>query len=171
MRTLAKTAQKIGVFFLFAGLCASLVSCDELKYDAALYDNGAKYLKESFMEENPMTLTWEEQSSGVYIGHTHHPLFLIKDHELFETAFKEDSGFKMDFSKRMAVVWSPGDIYHEQLYFKSISVKARELRIELENHHLHFPGTGDASAYYQRWVVITLKTLDVDTVWAHYDAR
>lgn len=159
-----KLTKRFGVGLLFGAFCLSLASCTgELKYHAMLYVDCDHYLKESFIEENPIVTTYEPHSSWTVVRSSY-PILLVQDQETFDYAFSEESGFTMDFSKRIAVVHCLRDFYNDGLSFKSISVKNRQLNIVLKSKHVSVWGHGGARQPYPRWVVVTLDKVDVDSV-------
>lgn len=141
--------------FLIALL--TLTGCTENKYNASLSDNAREWVKDEFADDNP---TKGLNANGSY---PESRTFIIDTQEKYDEILLSDiDELNIDFEKQMLVVYNFTTIYHRKYYLSGLNADNRVLSINYKMETKS--GTGDASLPYQRWFVIKLDNLDIDSV-------
>ncbi len=141
--------------FLIIGLVIIMLftflsGCTNNKYNAKLYDNAIEWINVDFANNNQVgNLSFSNRT------------FIIDSQEKYDQVFNNNE-LEIDFNNQMLVVYTFITIYHRKNYIKNIDVKNSVLKITYEMEKK--PGVGDASQPYQRWFVVKLDKLDVNSV-------
>ncbi len=146
-------------------LLQMLVGCTGRPYHAELYDLAAEWIQEDFAAEHPVRCWGNSEEAD---PHPKTRVFLVKDREQYEAIFREDAdGVRVDFNSQMLVVYTFSTVYHRENKLTDLTLQDGVLtvtyRMETPNK-LFGVGVGDASQPYQRWFVVKLDRLEVDTV-------
>lgn len=133
-----------------------LTGCSNIKYNAQLFDSATDWIKEDFINDN--LVGYSENSS-----YPTERVFVVKNQEEYEEIFLESiDDFDVDFDTQMLVVYTFETIYHRNINLVSLEVNEDVLSITYKMEKKS--GVGDASQPYQRWFVVRLDKLDVDSV-------
>ena len=143
--------------FLIIGLVIIMLftflsGCTNNKYNAKLYDNAIEWINVDFANNNQVgNLSFSNRT------------FIIDSQEKYDQVFINNTDeLEFDFNNQMLVVYTFITIYHRKNYIKNIDVKNSILKITYKMEKK--PGVGDASQPYQRWFVVKLDKLDVNSV-------
>ena len=146
---------KVGLALLL--IFSLLPGCSNVKYDAQLFDSASAWIKEDFINDNPVVY---------YSGNSTYPterVFVVKNQEEYDEIFNESiDDFDIDFETQMVVVYTFGTIYHRNNSLVSLKVNEDVLTVTYKMEKKFW--VGDASEPYQRWFVVRLDKLDVDSV-------
>ncbi len=157
LRRLYMTKTKfISLGLMLIMIFSLLTGCSNVKYNAHLFDSATDWIKEDFISDNPVG----------YLEDVSYPterVFVVKNREEYDKIFIESiDNFDVDFSTQMLIVYTFGTIYHRNNNLVSLEVKEDVLNITYKMDKKS--GVGDASQPYQRWFVVRLDKLDVDSV-------
>ena len=145
---------KIGLVLLL--IFSLLPGCSNVKYDAQLFDSASAWIKEDFINDNPVGYS----ENGSYPTER---VFVVKNQEEYDEIFIESvDDFDVDFGTQMLVVYTFETIYHRNNNLVSSDINGDVLNITYEMEKKL--GVGDASEPYQRWFVVRLDKLDVGSV-------
>ena len=133
-----------------------LTGCSNIKYNAQLFDSATDWIKEDFINDNIVGYS----ENGTYPTER---VFIVKNQEEYDEIFNESiDDFGIDFDTQMLVVYTFETIYHRNNNLVSLEVDEDVLTITYKMEKKS--GVGDASQPYQRWFVVRLEKLDVDSV-------
>lgn len=140
-------------------ICFLSISCSTHRYGAVFYDDACEWIKESFQEDNKTS----DMPSVDNIPSNR--TFLINNISSFNQTFIEETPFKADFNKNIYVVHTFTSVYRTQYYLTDLKLKSRCLSATYrrKNSLISF-GSGNACQPYQRWFVVKLNRLEIDTV-------
>jgi len=144
-----------------AGLALLLIfsllpGCSNIKYNAQLFDSASAWIKEDFINDNPVGYS----ANGSYPTER---VFVVRNQEEYDEIFIESTdAFDVDFGTQMLVVYTFETIYHRNNNLVGSDINGDVLSITYEMEKKS--GIGDASEPYQRWFVVRLDKLDVDSV-------
>lgn len=144
----------LGLVFIM--IFSFLTGCSNIKYNAQLFDSATDWIKEDFINDNLVG----------YSANSTYPterVFVVKNQEEYNEIFiKSNDDFDIDFDTQMLVVYTFETIYHRNNSLVSLEVNEDVLNITYKMEKKS--GVGDASQPYQRWFVVRLDKLDVDSV-------
>ena len=133
-----------------------LMGCSNIKYNAQLFDFTTDWIKEEFINDN--LVGYSENSA-----YPTERVFIVKNQEEYDEIFNESiDDFDIDFGTQMLVVYTFETIYHRDNHLVSLEADEDVLNITYKMEKKN--GVGDASQPYQRWFVVRLDKLDVDSV-------
>ena len=131
---------------LFAG-CA--------KEDVHFWDNAKGWLTQAFKKDNIVVLGSEPHSRTI----------IIDTQEEYERAFEADtSAPTADFSKQMIVLYTFVDINRRKNILTDVDVENGVLKFVCEDVPPKGSNYGDTCTPYQRWYLVRLNKVDVQTV-------
>jgi hypothetical protein len=129
-----------------------------VEYNAVLYSQAGAWINEEFAKENKLNKDISTRE------------FIVKTKEEYDVIFKPDiEGLTVDFEHQMLVVYTLEDA-DKTVRFDLLKVTANDdvLEVTYKNYlnavDLFGPPYGSACQPYQRWFVILLDKVDVDTV-------
>lgn len=133
-----------------------LTGCSNIKYNAQLFDSATDWIKEEFINDNLVGYSEDDSYPAERV-------FAVKNQEEYDEIFIESiDDFDVDFGTQMLIVYTFETIYHRKNNLVSLDVKEDVLNITYKMDKKS--GVGDASQPYQRWFVVRLDKLDVDSV-------
>ena len=133
-----------------------LTGCSNIKYNAQFFDSATDWIKEDFINDNLVGYS----ENGTYPTER---VFVVKNQEEYDEIFIESiDDFDIDFDTQMLVIYTFETIYHRNNDLVSLEVNEDVLNITYKMEKKS--GVGDASQPYQRWFVVRLDKLDVDSV-------
>ncbi|MGN0808238.1 MAG: hypothetical protein ACI4MN_07330 [Candidatus Coproplasma sp.] len=136
----------------------SVVGCSNnknVKYNAVLYDDAVKWIREDFAGENLIDY-FQDGSSASYT-------FLVDSQEKYNSIFLEDTdGLSVDFDNQMLAVYTFISFNYRNNYLANLELNGKVLTITYEMEKKK--GVNDTSQPYQRWFVVRLDKLDVESV-------
>lgn len=133
-----------------------LTGCSNIKYNAQLFDFAVDWIKEDFIDDN---LVDNLENSEYPIKR----VFIVKNQEEYNKTFNKNvSNFDFSFDTQMLIVYTFVDKYHRNNSLVSLDVVEDVLTITYKIKKKS--GVGDASEPYQRWFVVRLDMLSVDSV-------
>ncbi len=160
------------VLLMFFSVC---LGCSVKKYNAVIYSNSDEWIQTSFREsnkvkgayyKNPDYVEGSDDSIERYYTDETSPkdrTFIVDNQEEFDKIFvKNIDELKVDFSKRMIVAYTFNSVYHRNNKLVNFVLEGDKLTITYEMEKR--PGVGDASMPFQRWFVVVLDKLDVNSV-------
>lgn len=132
-----------------------LAGCSNIKYNAKLFDNAVEWVNEDFADNNLVDM---EGATNPFDR-----TFIIMDQEEYNRIFvKNIDEFAIDFDSQMVVVYTFSTIYHRDNRLVDLDVEKSVLKITYKMQEKS--GVGDASQPYQRWFVVILDKLNVNSV-------
>lgn len=133
-----------------------LTGCSNIKYNAQLFDFAVDWIKEDFINDNLV----DNLENSEYPTKR---VFIVKNQEEYNKTFNKNvSNFDFSFDTQMLIVYTFVDIYHRNNSLVSLDVVEDVLIITYKTEKKS--GVGDASKPYQRWFVVRLDMLSVDSV-------
>lgn len=133
-----------------------LTGCSNIKYNAQLFDFTVDWIKEDFINDNLV----DNLENNKYPTER---VFIVKNQEEYNETFNKNvSNFDFNFDTQMLIVYTFVDIYHRNNSLVSLDVVEDVLTITYKMKKKS--GIGDASEPYQRWFVVKLDMLSVDSV-------
>lgn len=148
----------IASVLLLVTVFCTLTSCTLVEYNAVLYSQAGEWINEEFAKENKLNKDISTRE------------FIVKTKEEYDVIFKPDiEGLTVDFEHQMLVVYTLKD-EDKTARFDLLKVTANDDVLEvtykdyLDAGDLFGPAHGSACQPYQRWFVILLDKVDVDTV-------
>lgn len=133
-----------------------LTGCSSIKYNAQLFDFAVNWIKEDFINDDLV----DNLENNKYPTER---VFIVKNQEEYNKTFNKNvSNFDFNFDTQMLIVYTFVDIYHRNSSLVSLDVVEDVLTITYKMEKKS--GVGDASKPYQRWFVVRLDTLSVDSV-------
>lgn len=133
-----------------------LTGCSNIKYNAQLFDFAVDWIKEDFINGNLV----DNLENSEYPTKR---VFIVKNQEEYNKTFNKNvSNFNLNFDTQMLIVYTFVDIYHRNNSLVSLDVVEDVLTITYKMQKKS--GVGDASKPYQRWFVVKLDMLSVDSV-------
>lgn len=133
-----------------------LTGCSNIKYNAQLFDFAVDWIKEDFINGNLV----DNLENSEYPTKR---VFIVKNQEEYNKTFdKNVSNFDFNFDTQMLIVYTFVDICHRNNSLVSLDVVEDVLTIAYKMEKMS--GVGDASKPYQRWLVVKLDMLSVDSV-------
>ena len=133
-----------------------LPGCSNIKHDAKLFDFASALVKEKFANANLVGCS----ENGSYPAER---IFIVKNQDEYNEIFVEGSNdFDVNFDTQMLIVYTFETIYHRKNSLISIEEKEDVLKITYRQEKKL--GVGDASRPYQRWFVVRIDKLDVNSV-------
>lgn len=133
-----------------------LTGCSNIKYNAQLFDFTVDWIKEDFINDNLV----DNLENNKYPTER---VFIVKNQEEYNKTFNKNvSNFDFNFDTQMLIVYTFVDIYHRNNSLVSLDVAEDILTITYKMEKKS--GVGDASKPYQRWFVVRLDMLSVDSV-------
>ena len=133
-----------------------LTGCSNIKYNAQLFDFTVDWIKEDFINDNLV----DNLENNKYPTER---VFIVKNQEEYNETFNKNvSNFDFNFDTQMLIVYTFLDIYHRNNSLVSLDVVEDVLTITYKMKKKS--GIGDASEPYQRWFVVKLDMLSVDSV-------
>ena len=146
----------ISLGFVLIMIFSLLTGCSNIKYNAQLFDSVTDWIKDDFINDNLVG----------YLENSSYPterVFVVKNQEEYDEIFVESiDDFDVDFVTQMLIVYTFETIYHRNNNLVSLEVKEDVLNITYKMDKKS--GVGDASQPYQRWFVVRIDKLDVDSV-------
>ena len=147
------------IFSFFSG-------CRGIKYNAVLYDMANSWIKEEFVEENPIQLTGyiTENSTDGFVDEQYPKdrMFIVSDEQEYKKIFIDGiEELDIDFGEQMILVYTFSTIYKRKNYLRSTSVKDKTVKIVYQMETKY--GIGDACRPYQRWFAVKLNKMDITT--------
>ena len=139
-----------------------LFGCNNLPYNAVLYDSAVEWIQEDFKNENPIK-AWGFMGDEDENDNPKSRTFIVCDTEDFEKVFIDGfSEFEVDFESEMIIVYTFGSEYVLPATITNMKLKNKILTVDFKIQTIH--GTGSAVIPYQRWFVIKLKKLNISSV-------
>ena len=133
----------------------SVAGCSKDKYNAVLYDNVVEWVREDFIEDNIIDYFQDGSSAN--------QTFIIDSQEEYNQIFLENTdGLSVDFDSQMLEVYKYISFNNRNNYLTSLELNGDILTITYEMEKKK--GVNDTSQPYQRWFVVRLDKLDVDSV-------
>ncbi len=137
------------IFTLFTG-------CSAIKYNAELFDYANDWIKEDFINDNPINCFANNEYPTERV-------FIVNSQEEYNKIFNENSNeLKVDFATQTLVVYTFGSIYRRNCDLVSLTIADDVLTITYKTENKS--GVGDATKPYGRWFVVKLDKIQVDTV-------
>lgn len=133
-----------------------LTGCSNIKYNTQLFDSAIDWIKEDFINDNLVDNLEDSKYPTERV-------FIIKSQEEYDKIFKENvDTCDINFDSQMLVVYIFITIYHRNNSL--VSLEAVEDALTITYKMEKKSGVGDASIPYQRWFVVRLDMLSVDSV-------
>ena len=144
-----------------------LSGCRGVKYNAVLYDMANSWIKEEFVEENPIQLTGDIiENSTDSNSNERYPLersFIVNNEQEYKKIFIDGiEELNIDFEEQMILIYTFSTIYKRKNSLRSISVEDKTGKIVYQMETKY--GIGDASGPYQRWFAVKLNKIDITAV-------
>ena len=144
-----------------------LSGCRGVKYNAVLYDMANSWIKEEFVEENPIQLTGDIiENSTDSNSNERYPLersFIVNNEQEYKKIFIDGiEELNIDFEEQMILIYTFSTIYKRKNSLRSISVEDKTGKIVYQMETKH--GVGDACPPYQRWFAVKLNKIDITAV-------
>ncbi len=152
---------------IIISLCV-LAGCgnNSIKYNAVLYDNANDWIREEFLNENRTRGAYFDIGGEINSADKSNPksrTFIVDNQEEYDEIFISDlNEFDFDFDNQMLIVFTFTTIYHRNNKIKSLDMQNGILKINYKMESKS--GVGDASVPYQRWFVVKLDLLNIDSV-------
>ncbi|MGN1372575.1 MAG: hypothetical protein ACI4VK_00850 [Candidatus Coproplasma sp.] len=132
-----------------------VVGCSNVKYNAVLYDNAEGWIREDFAGENLIDYFRDGSSAN--------KTFIVDSQEEYNSIFLENAdGLSVDFDSQMLAVYTFISFNYRNNYLTSTEVSDGVLTLTYKMEDK--PGIGDTCVPYQRWFVVRLDKLDVESV-------
>ena len=150
-----------GCLFLALICLFMIIACNNNKYNATLYDDAQKWIAAEFIKENLTGGAFYEDEQ-VDNSLPTSKAFLIKDEDEMKTVFNNSFDLEVNFENQMIIVYTFTSIYHRKCDILKMNMENDTLRIiyKVESKS----GVGDASRPYQRWFVITMDILPLNSI-------
>lgn len=133
------------------------VGCVDNNYNAELYDTAGEWINEDFAKNNLVRTLGDPEND-----YPKSLVFIVDNQEDYNQIFNENAApINVDFDKQMLVVYTFSTEYHRSNTIESIIVENDVLKITYQMEKKQ--GVGDASMPYQRWFVVKLEKLDVNS--------
>lgn len=133
-----------------------LIGCSNIKFNAQLFDSARDWIKEDFINDNLV----DNLEDSKYPTER---AFIVKNEEEYDKIFKENAdNCDINFDAQMLIVYTFITIYHRNNSLVSLEAVEDVLTITYKMEKKS--GVGDASIPYQRWFVVRLDMLSVDSV-------
>ncbi|MBQ7831741.1 MAG: hypothetical protein IJ393_06695 [Clostridia bacterium] len=144
-----------------------LSGCRGVKYNAVLYDMANSWIKEEFVEENPIQLTGDIiENSTDSNSNERYPLersFIVNNEQEYKKIFIDGiEELNIDFEEQMILIYTFSTIYKRKNSLRSISVEDKTGKIVYQMETKY--GIGDACPPYQRWFAVKLNKIDITAV-------
>ncbi len=146
-----------------------MVGCNNIPYNATLYDDVNDCIKESFAKESLIRNVYYNDSGYdevIIIEDETVPenrTFIVNTQDAYNEIFVADiEFFDVDFKTQMLIVYTFKAINHRKINIAGIKLQDSSLNIEYKSPYKH--GIGDTSVPYQRWIVVKLDKLDITSV-------
>lgn len=142
---------------VFITIMGMFVGCSHWKYHADLYDNAGEWINEEFRNQNPVGLAGDKLFP---IDRT----FTVNNQEEYSRIFAQDvDELAVDFETQMLVVYTFIDTYRRDNRILGMDVMDDTLKITYKMEEYLIP-VFDACIPYQRWFVIIMNKLDINSV-------
>ncbi|MGN1104778.1 MAG: hypothetical protein ACI4QI_07915 [Candidatus Coproplasma sp.] len=142
---------------IFMTVLFSVAGCSDgknVKYNAVLYDDAVEWIRGDFKTENNIDYF---QDGNVSLT------FTVDNQEEYNSIFIENAdGLSVDFDSQMLAVYTYIAVNYRNNYLTSTEVSDGVLTLTYEMEDK--PGICDTCVPYQRWFVVRLDKLDVDSV-------
>lgn len=141
-------------------LLCILTSCSNLsvwRYGVTLYDQAGGWIQSNFATENYVIMG----------GTPNKRTFIVDTQEKYNEIFIDGiDELKTDFSNRMLIVHTRTFITKRDCWIKNVKVENGNMKISyvIENKGFPFYNMGDGSSPYQRWMVLILDKIDIESV-------
>ena len=131
-------------------------------YNAVLYDNAVKWIDGEFIKDNPV-------APEKILNYPTKRVFIVDSQEKYDQMFLENiADLTLDFNEQMIVAYTFYDENLRENTLANANVEDDVLKITYEDvpPFIAEPGVdpGDSCQPYQRWFVVTLDKIDVDSV-------
>ena len=135
---------------------SALTGCSIVKCNAELFDSATEWINEEFINDN--LVGYSENSS-----YPTERIFIVNSQDQYNQIFIENiDELDIDFNTQMLVIYTFVTVYHRNNSLVRLEVNEDVLKITYTMEKKL--GIGDASQPYQRWFVVRLDKLDVDSV-------
>lgn len=149
-------------------LAFSLFGCSNLSYNAKLY-NAENRINNDFAINNLIRNVYYSQSDSdekFFSDDETYPesrTFIIENLEEYNKIFNNNiEDLNVDFNKQMLIVYTFRATDHRNLKLISVNLQDKLLKITFET--IFESGTGDTSTPYQRWIVIKLDKVEMESI-------
>ena len=150
-----KIVKILAVVSLLAIATSTFSSCSVVRYNAKIYSDIGEKILPSFRENSPIynkyNMSAPESRS-----------FIVADESTYNSIF-EETAFDVDFDKEMLLVCTFSDVYKRRYYVDRVSLKENNLNVYIRIKSA-WPGVKDACQPYQRWLVVKMRSTDIDSV-------
>lgn len=149
------------VCILSAIIMAVCIAACENKYNAEIYDDARKWIREEFAENNQVWAYYEEDER-LPEEYPSARSFLVKDEQEFGKIFVEKpQGLEVNFQNEMLLVYTFNSVYIRKMKIDTVRIDEDTLTVYLEYDKVKH-GVGDAVQIYQRWVVVKMDKVGVE---------
>jgi len=145
-----------------------ITGCNNISYNAQLYDNINDYINEDFAKEtiirdvyyvNHDDITIIQHDDTVPSDRT----FIVTDKESYDEMFNENIDyFDVNFTTQMLIIYTFRAINHRELNLTNISLQDSSLTVEYKS--IQKNGIGDTSTPYQRWIAVKLDKINIMSI-------
>lgn len=149
-------------------LAFSLFGCSNLSYNAKLY-NADTWINNDFADNNLIRNVYYSQSDSdekFFSDDETYPesrIFIIENLKEYNKIFNNNiEDLNADFNKQMLIVYAFRATDHRNLKLISVNLQDKLLKITFET--IFKSGTGDTSTPYQRWIVIKLDKVEMESI-------
>lgn len=163
MKKLLKSVFLCGITVCLFLIVAFLTSCSKSKnYNAILYDNAVEWINADFADSHRVAgaLYTDAQQNGENFPRSR--FFIVDSRTAAEGIFGDSFDLEVDYENEMLVVYTFSIEYILPAYIDSISLNGTTLTVNCKIKHIQ--GAGTACQPYQRWFIVKLDKLDIDSV-------
>ncbi len=154
------TTMYLSLFFM--------MGCGNSYYNAKLYD-ATNWINSYFANNNLIRNVYYSQSDSdekLFLDEETYPesrTFIIGNLEDHNKIFNDNiEDLNVDFNKQELIVYTFRSTDHRNLKLISVNLQDKILKITFET--IHKSGTGDTSIPYQRWIVIQLEKVEMESI-------
>lgn len=145
-----------------------MMGCNHSSYNAKLYD-ASNWINNDFADNNLIRNVYYSQSDSdekFFLDDETYPesrTFIIENLEEYNKIFNNNvEDLNVDFNKQVLIVYTFRSTDHRNL--KLISANLQDKILEITFETIFKSGTGDTSTPYQRWMVIKLDKVEIESV-------
>lgn len=141
------------VLMMFYGV---FTGCSNNKYNIVLYDSANEWIDTDFANENITGGFGDDVNPETRT-------FIVDNDEKYNEIFVDDlDELEIDFNEQMIIVHTFTTTYHRDNNITNLELEDDILKIGYKMGKKY--GVGDASRPYQRWFVVKMDKVDVNTV-------